>query len=351
MRTLSAIAGVLALLIAAAVVTQLVVQARTGPLPLVSVLELQLLVAAAVMAVVGLAGSLAGPGRQGAGRRSGRVTGLVQLGLLAVIVLAVVRAGGQLWSPSPAVASDDQELVVLSWNLELGSKAAVMAVDGIAAVDADLVALQELTPDVAAMLESDARIRARYPYRVLEPGEGVDGMGLLAKRPLLVRGSERDPLILRAGLLLEHGTIVDVLDVHPYPPRVGRAGPLPIGLDTRARDDALGSIAGRLETLDDPTLALVVGDLNTTSTEPGMAPLGSSLTDAHAVAGTGPGFSWRPSSLEALGVGILRIDHVLSGSRIQPVASSVDCSLPGDHCRLVVRLRVRVVDPQPVGGS
>ena len=38
---------------------------------------------------------------------------------------------------------------------------------------------------------------------------------------------------------------------------------------------------------------------------------------------------------------MLRIDAVLTGDWLEPVRSDVDCTLPGDHCRLLVTLRVR----------
>jgi len=266
--------------------------------------------------------------------------------MLAVIVLTVVRSGGELWSPeAPEGASSETELTVLSWNLELGSRAAATSVEGIAATDADIVALQELTPDVAAAIEADPTLRARYPYRILEPRDGTPGMGLLAKRPLIVRGSEREPLILRAGLLLDDGRTIEVMDVHPYPPGIATAARLPIGLDTRRRDEDLSVIAARADAA--PLVAaLVIGDLNAAPTEAGITVLTrSGLTDAHEAVGTGPGFTWRPSSVESLGIGLLRIDHVLAGSWLTPVATAVDCSLPGDHCRLLVTLRV--VPPAP----
>ena len=127
----------------------------------------------------------------------------------------------------------------MSWNLELGSKAAADSVAGIAAADADLVALQELTPDVAKAIEADPALRKRYPYRILEARDGVAGMGLLSRRPLIVRGYETGPIILRAGLLLPDGRTVEVLNVHPYPPRMSTLWRIPVGLDTRKRDEEL----------------------------------------------------------------------------------------------------------------
>ncbi len=334
MRRLSPLLVALAVLASALVLTALVVRPRTGLLTLVSTFEVHVLAVATLAALVGLLGSLSG----------GRGRAWIRLLALGVLVLAVVRLGDELWSPAPdaamGAAGTTTELRVLTWNLELGSKAAAPSVQGIAAIDADVVALQELTPDVAAAIEADPTLRARYPYRILEPDPGVDGLGLLAKRPLVTRGLEREPLILRAGLLLADGRLVDVLDVHPYPPGIRTIAGLPLSLDTRRRDEDLGVIGARAATGDDPALALVVGDLNTAPAEPGFADLWDGLTDAHEAVGTGPGFTWRPSSLEGLGIGLVRIDHVLTGQWLEPVATSVDCSLPGDHCRLIVTLRV-----------
>lgn len=348
MRRLSPILAGLAGLAVLAVLSQQLLRAQTGPLPLAGVFEVHLLALAAVAALLAIPGALGG----------GRMRAWIRLVIVGVLVLAVVRLGGELWSPGPAAetaaaapateATDPAAatvLRVLTWNLEIGSKAVETSLAGIRDADADLVALQELTPEVAAAIEADPDLAGRYPYRILEPAEGVDGMGLLATHPLLVRGSERDPLILRAGLLLPDDTVVEVFNVHPYPPGIRTVARIPVSLDTRRRDEELGVIGARVEALDEPASALVVGDLNTAATEPAFGALTSGLTDAHAAAASGPGFTWRPSSLEGLDVGLLRIDHVLAGSLLAPTAAAVDCSLPGDHCRLVVTLRR--VSPAP----
>ena len=335
MRRLSSLLAGLAASAALAVVAQAVLRSQTGPLAVVGVFEIHLLVIAVVLALLAL------PGALGDGRGRART----RLVLLAVIVVTTVRAGGELWSPGPgAGAGGAQTLTVLTWNLELGSKPPAVSVGGIAEHDADLVSLQELTPATAAAIEADPTLRARYPYRILEPDAGTGGLGILSRRPLTVGGSEREPLILRAGLLLDDGRTVEVLDVHPYPPGLSLVWRLPVGLDARRRDEDLSVIAAIAGAAPLPG-ALVAGDLNTAPTEPGFAVLANLLTDAHAAVGTGPGFTWRPSSLEGLGVGALRIDHVMTGLWLTPVATSVDCSLPGDHCRLLVTLRVNPAAP------
>ncbi len=351
MHRLAPVLAAIAVLLTVVVLVQLVVRSQTGPLALVSVVEVHLLTVAAIAAVLALLGTLGGD----ADRRRTR------LALLAVVVIAFVRLGGELWSPAVEAsaatrgeatgseASEDRgapfKLDVLTWNLELGSKSDAVTVEGITSSDPDLVVLQELTPGAAAAIEADDTLRSRYPYRILEPRDGVDGMGVLARLPLLVRQSTANPLILRAGLLLPDGRVVEILDVHPYPPGIERTLGVPTGLDTRGRETDLMAIRAAIDDLELPGSALVAGDFNAVTTEPGMGVFDDGLADAHATAGSGPGFTWRPSRLEETGLALLRIDHVLAGDWLQPVAAATECSLPGDHCRLLVTLRVESVAP------
>jgi vancomycin resistance protein VanJ len=264
------------------------------------------------------------------------------------MVLGIVRLGDELWSPGPdGITPPPDPLVVLDWNLELDSKTAPDVVAGIAEIGADVVALQELTPDDAAAIEADEELTERYPYRILQPREGAFGLGLLARGPLLVREADDGGHVLHAGLLLEDGRVVEVLVVHPRRPRYGTTLSIPRSLDTADRDADLASIRARIDGLDDLDAVLVVGDLNATPSEPARAAFGAGLTDAHLAAGGGPGFTWRPEPLEALDVALLRIDAVLTGAWLEPVRSDVDCTLAGDHCRLIVTLRV--VEPATDG--
>jgi endonuclease/exonuclease/phosphatase (EEP) superfamily protein YafD len=342
-RTLPILLAAFVALVLLEVAINVAVHPQQGPAALATVVEPHLLAAGAMAGLVAILLSL-GSGTAGAG---------IRLAGAAIIVVAIVRLGGEWWSPAPAVGgaaadasgsadgSVPAAMRVLSWNLELGSKAAADSVAGIADSDADLVALQELTPDVAAAIEADPVLGKRYPYRILEARGGVAGLGLLSRRPLIVRGYATGPLILRAGLLLPDGRTIEVLDVHPYPPQMTTLWRVPVGLDTRRRDEDLLAIRGVAGSLTDPGAALVIGDINTTPFEPGYRALSEqstygTLVDAHEAVGTGPGFTWRPSSLEGLKLGLLRIDHVFTGMWLRPVAVSEDCSLPGDHCRLLV---------------
>jgi endonuclease/exonuclease/phosphatase (EEP) superfamily protein YafD len=343
-RVATVLLAAFALLVLVEVSVNALLGPQEGPLALAAVFEPWLLSAGTVAGLLATVLSL-GSGRAGAP---------IRLLGVAIIVVALVRLGGEWWSPEPVGAAGvgpsgsaggggeprAAALSVLSWNLEVGSKAAASTVAGIIEADADLVALQELTPDAAAAIEADRTLLGRYPYRILEARDGVAGLGLLGKRPLVVGSYATGPLILRAGLLLPDGRTVQVLNVHPYPPAISMVAGFPSGLDTRRRDADLLAIRDAVLALPDPDAALVIGDLNTTPFEAGFRTLAASMSDAHAEAGSGTGFTWRPSSLEGLHVGLLRLDHVLTGAWLKPLEVHEECAIPGDHCQLLVTLDV-----------
>jgi hypothetical protein len=58
----------------------------------------------------------------------------------------------------------------------------------------------------------------------------------------------------------------------------------------------------------------------------------------HAEIGLGTGWTWRPSRLERLGIGLIRLDMVLVGPGVEPVTIDVLCLSAGDHCAVTARL-------------
>ena len=243
------------------------------------------------------------------------------------------------WISIPAVRAADpaSELAILSWNLELGARAGEAAVEGLRDQDVDVVALQELGPDHAAAIESDPDLRTRFPFRELSPHDGVEGMGLLSAHPIVRSQVLTDPMAIEAVLDVD-GRAVTVISGHPFPGRIRMAGPLPVSFDPTSRDLALARFRERVDgAIGRGETVIVAGDFNTAPTEPAFEQLVAGLADAHAEVGLGPGWTWRPSRMEGLGLGVLRIDLALSGPGVRPVAVNERCSLPGDHCQLGAR--------------
>ena len=336
------LAGI-ALLALVEVVVNIVLRPQVGPPALLAAFEPHVLAIGAVCGAVALLLTI--------NERTPQAS-RIRLIAIAVIVVALVRVGGEWWSPGDSARGDplasETRLAVLSWNLESASKSPRDVIDGI--LDArrpdrpQVVALQELTPDVAAALEASGEIDDRYPYRILRPRDGVLGMGLLSSIPLVEGDSGVYPMFLGAGILMPDGSRLDLVNAHPLPPAIATVAGIPSGLDTRQRDLDLAYLREALDRAADPERVLLVGDLNTTPLEPGFAVVADGLHDVHAEVASGTGFSWRPGFLEALDLGLLRIDHVLAGSALQPVAIAEDCSLPGDHCRVTAVVDVPDAD-------
>ncbi len=97
---------------------------------------------------------------------------------------------------------------------------------------------------------------------------------------------------------------------------------------TRLADDLRGALP-----------VLLLGDFNVAPTEPGYQVLAEGLEDVHRAVGLGPGWTWRPSRFEGLGLGLLRIDAVFTRG-LDPLTIATDCSRPGDHCLVRAELAV-----------
>jgi vancomycin resistance protein VanJ len=258
--------------------------------------------------------------------------------LAAVALLFALRFGAEWWSSAVPARDASTNLDVLTWNLEAGSRPGADSAAMLVGQHSDLIALEELTFDAAAAIDSDPVLAARYPYRVLEPSGGVTGAGLLSRFPITASEFRLDPVRLETRVALPEGAQV-VLVAHPFPGRIRTIGGIPVGFDPAQRNADLGLIRARVKELDALDVpVLLIGDFNTAPTDPAFRGLTGGLHDAHAEAGIGPGWTWRPGGLAWIGTGLLRIDLVLSTSQLRPTATSVVCPIHGDHCLVAATL-------------
>lgn len=308
--------------VAVLVVALPVIQPRDGPLALAAVLATHFALAAVVLVPLAF-------------DREARV---LRLALVALAVVSAVRFGDEWASmPRPYATDPDTELAILSWNLELGSRAGQGVVDGLRGLDPDVVALQELGVDHAAAIDGDADLRARFPHRELRPREGVFGIGLLSAFPIVSSEILDAPMSMEAVLDIG-GRPITIITGHPLPGRIRTAGPVPVSFDPTSRDAELARFRARVDAaIARGETVIVAGDFNTAPTEPAFERLVAGLADAHREVGVGPGWTWRPSRFETFGVGLLRIDLALSGPGVVPIHIGERCHLPGDHCQLEAR--------------
>lgn len=304
----------------------LAVPQRSGPIALAEIFALHLLVPALLLIPIALRAS---------------APAALRVGLAGLFVVGAVRFGPE-WVSVPSDARVGTPIEVLTWNLELGSDAGRDLVDVLTDSRADIVILQELTPDHVRRIERAEGLDGRFPHRLLQPSDDVLGIGLLSVFPIVSSEPLLEPVGLLAELDIGGATPLVVLSAHPLPPHYAlwpSIVPIPIAFEPRVRDESLDVLRERVDdVLDADRQLILLGDFNVAPTEPAYAELAAGLTDVHAEVGLGPGWTWRPRQIEALPAGILRIDHVFVGGGIRPVGSATDCSHPGDHC--VLRARV-----------
>ena len=255
---------------------------------------------------------------------------------LAVVVLVGGGLFGSEWLSLPASAASRHDLTAMTWNLDDEVRTPAEAAAQLEHTGADLIALQEIEPPAAAAIAADLTITFGYPYRALAPLWGGNGLAVLSRYPIENAVTSADPPSLELIVDTPLGP-VRVIDAHPAHGQVDKASRLQLPVDFNPKERKLD--IARLRKLIDPVLysgerLLMLGDFNTAPSDPENGVLSKGLRDTHVQVGEGPGWTWRPDRLAFLPMAFVRIDRQFTAGRIFPASTSVDCSLPGDHCRL-----------------
>ncbi|BBY44538.1 endonuclease/exonuclease/phosphatase family protein [Mycolicibacterium celeriflavum] len=246
---------------------------------------------------------------------------------LAMLAVLAPRYFGPEKTSVPSIA-----LRVLTANLGMG-RADARAVVELATGSADVLVVQEMTPEAANAL-SAAGLDAVFGHRVLDPRPMAAGIGVWSRHPIVAAASVAgyQMPMLRAHVRVP-GVRADltVLAVHLAAPWVqplrwfsGDIARLPETMRAVARDAGSGAV-------------VVAGDLNATyDMRPFRALLAEGYRDAAEQAGAGmtrsyPSKPWSPP--------VIGIDHVLTRNCAATVAYTV--ALPGsDHRGLAATVDV-----------
>jgi vancomycin resistance protein VanJ len=213
-----------------------------------------------------------------------------RLALLAVTLPVLVWAGvfGTAWLPS---GGGPVQLRVASQNLKVDNPDPAATLTALAATGPDLIGLQEV--DGGTRGWAPKALRDRYPHQASE-----STVALWSRFPVREYVGVDTGLgwnrALRAVVEAPQGDVV-VYVVHLGSARAGH---------TTTRDRTVEMLATALRQ-DAAQRLIVLGDLNTASTDRVIAPLTDLLADAQADAGRGLGFTW-PAALP-----LTRPDHVL----------------------------------------
>jgi endonuclease/exonuclease/phosphatase family metal-dependent hydrolase len=249
--------------------------------------------------------------------------------MLCVAMLAVLapRYFGPERTTAPSIA-----LRVLTANLGMG-RADARAVVELATASADVLVVQEMTPEVAGAM-STAGIDSVFGHRVIDARPMAEGIGVWSRHPIVASSAVDGYQMPMLGARIRWPGVkfdVTVLGVHLAAPWVqplrwfqGDIARLPETLRALARTAGAGAV-------------IVAGDLNATyDMQPFRKLLDEGYRDAAEQAGAGltrsyPSKPWLP---RAVG-----IDHVLVRNCAATSAGTV--ALPGsDHHGLMATVEV-----------
>lgn len=240
-------------------------------------------------------------------------------------------------------------------NLSSQVRPPALVLDIIEEADADLLLLQEISPELSEVLAET--LLATYPYQQLEPHAGFDGMGVLSRHPFDVGALdalESRPARMQHVVMRVEGQDVHVVHVHFRPPRP-RILPLPYapfpiltGLSNQVRRD---EVIRLVDTLHSNGLFMdhlvVAGDFNLSDQTPEYRQLiRSGLTDAHRAVGWGFGHTWPVVAFTPYAgritlppIALIRLDYVLYSPSISARSIRIGGdSAASDHAPLVADL-------------
>lgn len=264
---------------------------------------------------------------------------LLCVGVLAVVF--VISFGDRFLPRSPvAGAEDDATLRVMTFNHLYVNRDLEAIKKTILRQDADLVALQELTPVVAAMVRRE--FRTRYPYQQLRPLDrsSTKGVGLLSRFPL--SNVTYDDAYGGQHVTVQIGKrYLKLINLHLMIPFGGRGSGHALAFDPSVRARQLEKLKLAVEAAPELEGLIVVGDFNLSDREAGYRDLADLMTDAYRSTRRGFGLTF-PTGRAYGGVPLpllARLDYVwLKG--LEPRSAHRDCRSGSDHCAVIADIRL-----------
>ncbi|GGM98120.1 endonuclease [Lentzea pudingi] len=216
-----------------------------------------------------------------------------------------------------------QQVRLMTANLLVGIADAQFVVQEVRKRNIDVLALQELTPDMVSDLDR-AGLRQVLPNRVFLDEPGGSGSGLASRFPLSQRNLTPPGSLQQAGALVDlPGKDIEVVSVHPLPPVV-----------TDGPEAWQRELAGLPAPDSTGAIRVLAGDFNATLDHVGMTRLlNKGYVDAADQVGKGLIHTWPSDS--GFWPPPVTIDHVLVDSKI--LVDTVDVfDVPGSDHRAVV---------------
>jgi endonuclease/exonuclease/phosphatase (EEP) superfamily protein YafD len=274
--------------------------------------------------------------------------------IVPLVIFLVLYGGLYLPRIAPARANGSTALKVMTLNVLYTNDDGAAVERLVEAESPDVICLQELTPRIAADLES--RLSDEYPYRVLRHREGVLGLGVFSRYPLQDQGLIPDPIKEVTGWW-EHsaqvvavkfeGVSVWLLNIHalsPEWPTLSRQWPGLFEYNFWLRELEIEAWLDWIAQHEGPVI--VAGDFNVTDQNKAHQLMSAQLQDAYRQVGWGLGHTApaSPAGLDQVPSPsrLFRIDYVWHSDHWQALDARVgDWDGQSDHLPVLATLILR----------
>ncbi|MBI1298557.1 hypothetical protein GC175_26790 [bacterium] len=257
---------------------------------------------------------------------------------LVPAVVAFLLSWGVFFLPrGPEEMVTGAEIRVVTFNLQAPNEDAVASlVDIVREVDADIVAVQELS--IPAADRFSTALTDLYPHQALHPQQkGNAGQGILSRYPILADDywqAQEEPMPLgHQRVVMEIDGVEAVFyNTHPVPPYTPNAGTRSV-----AHTRALRYLIDQAK--DDSMPVILMGDFNMSDHFHEYRRIAEAFTDAYkAVGDIGFGFTYPHDKWTGVPP-LVRLDYVFYSDDWQGISAKVwPGSGSSDHAPLVVEL-------------
>lgn len=244
--------------------------------------------------------------------------------MLVITLVNAVPVAPWYFAEPRAHADSDPQIELMLANVYSANDDAEALLDLITAEEPDIVLVQEVTNQWAAVMDE---LQSDYPHRVVRPRNDNFGIAVYAREPLLRVDTVPSPPLDFPTLVVQQSLgdqTITIVTTHPIPP-VGKAG-------FDARNEQLASVAEIIAPLSGPKM--LVGDLNISM----WSHLYEQLEESTGLVNASRGFGVMPTWPRHLPFAMIPIDHVLVSADLAVTDIHLGPKIGSDHLPLLATL-------------
>jgi endonuclease/exonuclease/phosphatase (EEP) superfamily protein YafD len=271
----------------------------------------------------------------------------------AVVLGLALLIYGRLFLPTLTSSSEvvGPQLTVMTYNVVGRNDRPAAVVESIRQSEADVVALQELNSAIAEVIRRDLAVA--YPFQVLEPAEGISGMGVISRHKIREARAPTGLYWVGPPQVLElqfDDRKAALVNFHAMAVTSGDPAQIALSIDAREQQAHILSELAAAH----PCPLIVMGDLNATDQHEAYSIISKSLRDAWREAGFGfghtfPGGSRRPKIFGITPPSwLIRIDYVFHSAHWHAASARIGrWDGVSDHRPVIVELRLSCPEQAP----